>query len=78
MMIAGLGRVAVEPVDQPLVAGLLHEALHVGVAELGLRLALELRVGQLHRDDRGETLADVLAGELVVALEELLVRRRTC
>ena len=53
---------------------LLHEALHVGVAELGLGLPLELRVGQLDRDDRGESLADVLAGELLVALEELLVR----
>ena len=44
-----------------------------GVAELGLGLALELRVGQLDRDDRGQPLADVLAGELLVALEQLLV-----
>ena len=34
------------------------------VAELRLRLPLELRVAQLHRDDRGEALADVLALEV--------------
>ena len=46
------------------------EALHARVAELGLRLALELRVGELGRDHRGQALADVLAGEVVVLLLE--------
>ena len=47
-----------------------------GVAELGLRLALELRVGQLDRDDRGQALADVLALEvLVLLLEDARVAR---
>src|SRR6185503_16939860 len=41
-------------------------ALHLGVAELGLRLALELRVRQLDADHGGETLADVVAGEVAV------------
>ena len=49
------------------------ERAHRDVAELGLGLALELRVAQLHRDDRGEALADVLAEEvLVLLLEQVL------
>ena len=40
------------------------------VAELGLGLALELRVAQADRDDGGEALADVLAQEVVVLLLE--------
>ena len=52
------------------------EALHARVAELGLRLALELRVGELGRDDRGQTLAHVLAGEVVVLLLELALLAR--
>ena len=69
--------VALEPVGQPLVAHLLHERLGLGVAELGLGLALELRLAELDRDDRGQALADVVAGELVLlgVLEDLLVDR---
>src|SRR5690606_17620200 len=37
------------------------EALDLGVAELALGLALELRVGELYGDDRGEPLAEVVA-----------------
>ena len=52
------------------------EALHARVAELGLRLALELRVGELGRDDGREALAHVLAGEvLVLLLEQALLAR---
>ena len=72
----GLGRVGLEPVAEVLVADLLDERAHLGVAELGLRLALELRLGDLHRHDRGEALADVVAGERrVLVLDELLVPR---
>ena len=52
------------------VGGLLDQRPHLGVAELGLGLALELRVAQLHRQDRGEALADVLAQEVGVLLLE--------
>ena len=45
-------------------------ALDLGVAELGLRLALELRIGQLDADDRGQALADVVAGEVAVGVLE--------
>ena len=48
---------------EPFVAGPLHERLGLGVAELGLGLALELRLAELDRDDRGQALADVVAGE---------------
>ena len=58
-------------VDDPL-----DEGLRLGVAELGLRLALELRLAELDRDDRGQALADVVAGEVVVLLlEQPLVAR---
>ena len=73
-----LGRVLLEPLGELLVGGLLDERAHLGVAELGLGLALELRVAQLHRDDRGEALADVLAEEVVVLLlEEALAPSRS-
>ena len=42
----------------------------LGVAELGLRLALELGIGQLDADDGREALADVLAGEVAVGVLE--------
>ena len=65
--------VLLEPVAQLLVGDLLDERAHLGVAELGLRLPLELRVAELHADDRGEALTDVFAEEvLVLLLEEAL------
>ena len=51
-------------------SGALDLARDLGVAELGLGLALELRLGQLHADDRGQALADVVAGEVAVRLLE--------
>ncbi len=42
----------------------LHQALDVAVAELGLGLALELGVGELHAHDGGEALPDVFALEV--------------
>ena len=69
-------RVLLEELGEPRVDGLLDEALHPRVAELGLRLPFELRLAQLHRDDRGEPLADVLALEVVLLLlEQALVAR---
>ncbi len=65
----GLG-VLLEVLGKPLGHDLLYEAAHLGVAELGLGLALELRIAQLDRDDRREPFSDVLTGEVVVLLLE--------
>ena len=67
--------------DPPTVAGVLVEvlaeavgdrrldrALDLGIPELGLGLALELRVGQLHADDGRQALADVVAGQVPVGV----------
>ena len=45
-------------------------ALDLGVAELGLGLALELRLGQLDADDGGQALADIVAGQVGVGVLE--------
>ena len=55
--------VLLEPAAEVLVGGALHERADLGVAELRLGLALELRVGEAHRHDRGEALAHVVALE---------------
>ena len=67
-MSLALGGVLLEPGAELVVDDPLHEALGLGVAELGLGLALELRLGELDRDDRGQALADVVAGDPVLAL----------
>ena len=66
----GLGRVLLEVLGQALGHRAGHEAGDLGVAELGLGLALELRLAQLHRDDRGEPLAGVRALQVLVLLLE--------
>ena len=49
-------------------------ALDLGVAQLGLGLALELRVGQLDADDGRQALAHVVAGQVrVVVLEDAVL-----
>ena len=71
-----VGRILLEKLGEALVHGLLDEATHPRVAELRLRLALELRVAELDRDDGGEALADILAFEVVLLLlQEALVAR---
>ena len=65
-----LARVLLEPLAEAVVDDLLHEGLRLGVAELGLGLALELRVGELDADDRDQALTDVVAGEVRVLLLE--------
>ena len=73
-----LGRVLLEELGQLGVDRRLDERADLGVAELGLGLALELRVLELDRDERREALAHVLAAEVVfLLLEEVLLRARS-
>ena len=74
--LARVGRVLLEELGELRVDGRLDEAGDPRVAELRLRLALELRVLQLDRDHRREPLAHVLALEvLLLLLEQALVAR---
>ena len=57
-----------EVVLQHLADGLVDGAAHLGVAELGLRLALELGFGHLDADDGREAFAEVVAGDLHLGL----------
>ena len=47
-----------------------YKRTHGCVSELGLRLTFKLRVRQLHGDDRGQALAHILTGNLVVSLDD--------
>ena len=49
------------------------ERLDLGVAQLGLGLALELGFGDLDRDDRGQALAQIVARRRRVVLEDVAV-----
>ena len=50
------------------------DAVYFAVAELRLRLALELRLRNLDADDDGQSLAHVVASQVVLLLDELVVR----
>ncbi len=58
---------------QGLAHGHLHAAHHLGVAELGLGLALKLGLEHFHRDDGREALAEVLGGNLYLGVLEQIV-----
>ena len=66
-------RVLLAPEGQLFLDQVVHEAAHLGVAELGLGLPLKLRLGYLHRKDGGQAGADVLAGQLFRHLGVLVV-----
>ena len=68
--LAGLSRVAVEPLGQRGIERLLDERPDLGVAQLGLGLALELGMAHPTGDDRGEALPHVLSLEVLVLLLE--------
>ena len=72
----GDGRILLEVRAQPVVDNRLDDSLYLGVAELRLRLALELRLRDLHADDHDQALPDVVAADalLEVAGEIVPVR----
>src|SRR5262249_50408737 len=74
---AGDGGILFEIIAELLVDDVLHEPAHVGRAELGLGLAFELGLRELHRDHRSEALARVVARKrlAVLALAVLHLRR---
>ena len=57
---APIRRVLLEVLDDSVGHDGLDDALDVGIAQLGLRLALELRIGELDADDRGQPFSDVI------------------
>ena len=65
-----------EVLRERLVGGAVDNAADVRVAELGLRLAFELRLGQAYGDDAGETLGDVFARQVLVLLLEQVIGPR--
>src|SRR3989304_2218393 len=67
---ATVGWVLFEVLDDPVGHRCLHRALDVGVAELRLRLTLELRVGELDADHRGQPFPNVLARQVGVLFRE--------
>src|SRR5262249_38307018 len=68
--LARVGRVLLQELREAGVDRRLDEARNLWVPELRLGLALELGIRELHRDDRGKPLADVLALEVVLLLLE--------
>src|SRR6266545_2342308 len=65
------GRILLEGLGEAIVDDLLHEPLNLGIPELRLRLPLELRIGDADGDDRGQSLAHVVARDR--ALERLQI-----
>ena len=65
-----IGGVLFQELRKLLVDDTLDETTDLRVAQLGLRLALELRIPQLHAENRHESLADVLAAEILLFLLE--------
>ena len=59
-----------EVVTQSCRHGLIDGRRYLVVAELGLGLSLELRLGHLDRDDSRETLAEVVAVDIELQLGE--------
>ena len=73
---SGLLRVVLEVDLQPIGHHALHLGTDLGVAQSGLRLAFELRVHQLHTDNRRQALPGIVAGQVgLVVLQKLLLAR---
>ena len=72
---SGLGML-LEVIGKAVGHDLERQRAHIGAAELGLGLALKLRIGQLDRDNGRKALAYIVAGEVgVFLLEQVLLAR---
>jgi len=70
----GLFGMFFEIVGERLAHGLVHGAGHLGVAQFGLGLSLELRLGHLDGNHGGESFAEVFAADFDFGLFKLLGR----
>ena len=69
-------RVLLEVIGKAVGHDLERQRAHIGAAELGLGLALKLRIGQLDRDNGRKALAHIVAGQIgVFFLEQVLLAR---
>src|SRR5207245_10052936 len=68
-----LGRMLFEVDGEAIIQQRLDRALHLAVAELRLRLPLELGLGHLHADDCRETLTVILSLHSLVVMLLVLV-----
>src|SRR5829696_3686143 len=66
----GLTGTLLQELGQVTVGRALDETFDLCVPELGLGLPLELRLGELDRDDRGQAFPDVVAGKALLFLLE--------
>ena len=72
--VLGFARVGVEPIAKLVGHHTLHEGLGLGIAELGLGLAFELRGCELDGHYCGQAFAHIVAGEvLILVLENVLL-----
>ena len=62
---------SLEVIAQLFVDQRLDDTLDFAVAELGLGLSLELRLGNFDADDRGQALAHIVALQILVVFLEL-------
>ena len=66
----GILRILLQVVGQRLRNGLIYRCSHLVVAQFGLGLPLELRLGDLHRNDGRKPLAEVVAADVELQLGE--------
>src|SRR4030065_662663 len=61
-------RVVLQELAEVLTQHLLHLGLHLGIHQLDLGLALELRIAMFDRDDGGEARTGVVSGEVGIGV----------
>ncbi len=69
-------RIFLEKIPQLLVEHCFNETFDLAVAQLCLCLALELRIRQLDRDDRGQPLSHIIAGQAAFHIFQQVVGGR--